>query len=303
MKIIFLLVIYTSFSFSSVEKIKVGKIDNYYKNKISKEELKDIILSIEKNFEKTLGFNVFDYSQKGKPIDVVYLPKTKLERRINSKIEKQKRKIMRINKIEDDLYEKEVEINILKDELSYKETILENKTEDLNEYIKKQNKRKNITNDEYKSIKLFISIKTDELKLLKSKYKIKSQELRKKVSLYNNKINLYKHNIKSFNMLSKEIESMQKGFKKIKGAALGYKQINNKNIENEILIMKKIEIYGFDTKSELKAVLAHEIAHLVGIPHTKTKNSLMNPILQKNQINSLSLSDEDINLFRKVFSN
>ena len=45
--------------------------------------------------------------------------------------------------------------------------------------------------------------------------------------------------------------------------------------------MNKIEIYGFDNKQELKVILAHEIAHLVGIPHINVKDALMNPILQK----------------------
>jgi predicted Zn-dependent protease len=65
--------------------------------------------------------------------------------------------------------------------------------------------------------------------------------------------------------------------------------------------MNKIEIYGFESKDELKAILAHELAHLLGIPHIDAKGSLMNPILQENQIEQLSLSKKDIINFKKNF--
>ena len=47
--------------------------------------------------------------------------------------------------------------------------------------------------------------------------------------------------------------------------------------------------------------LIHEIAHLVGIPHINVKDALMNPILQQNQINELSLTKSDILNFKKNF--
>ena len=61
--------------------------------------------------------------------------------------------------------------------------------------------------------------------------------------------------------------------------------------------MNKIEIYGFESLNELKAILAHELAHLVGIPHIEVVGALMNPVLQKNQIENLELTSYDIELF------
>jgi hypothetical protein len=65
--------------------------------------------------------------------------------------------------------------------------------------------------------------------------------------------------------------------------------------------MDKIEIYGFESLGELKAVLAHEIAHLVGVHHINEHNALMNPILQKNQIEDLFLTIKDITNFKNNF--
>lgn len=47
--------------------------------------------------------------------------------------------------------------------------------------------------------------------------------------------------------------------------------------------------------------MAHEIGHLVGVPHIDAKNALMNPILQDNQIENLSLTQEDIRNFKENF--
>lgn len=65
--------------------------------------------------------------------------------------------------------------------------------------------------------------------------------------------------------------------------------------------MNKIEIYGFESLSELKAILAHEIAHLVGVPHIQEQGALMNPILQKNQKQNLNLTYDDILNFKEHF--
>ena len=99
-------------------------------------------------------------------------------------------------------------------------------------------------------------------------------------------------------------------FTKVKGKAFGMKEItlktyykDGKKIKEKSVKsnMTKIEIYGFENISQLKAVLAHEIGHLVGIPHINAKKALMNPILQKNQINELFLTNDDIDNFNTNF--
>ena len=54
--------------------------------------------------------------------------------------------------------------------------------------------------------------------------------------------------------------------------------------------MDKIEIYSFDSLSQLKVIIAHEIMHLVGVPHIEVNGALMNPLLQNNQLNKLALT-------------
>lgn len=53
--------------------------------------------------------------------------------------------------------------------------------------------------------------------------------------------------------------------------------------------------------NQFKAVLAHEIAHLVGICHIEKQGALMNPILQSNQVVRMELTPDDIKAFNQVF--
>lgn len=79
---ILLLVLLFDFSFAKYEKVKIGKIDDYYKNKVSYVQLENIIKDIEKNFETTLHMNIFDYSKDGKPIDLIHITPSTMEKRI-----------------------------------------------------------------------------------------------------------------------------------------------------------------------------------------------------------------------------
>lgn len=134
--------------------------------------------------------------------------------------------------------------------------------------------------------------------------------MQSKVNLYNQKVNLQNALIRDFTRLNNELERMNRSFKKVKGNTIGLKQVtskvfykNGKRVKEKTVknIMNKIEIYGFESKNELKVIIAHEIAHLVGIPHINEKDALMNPILQQNQINQLSLTRSDILNFRNNF--
>lgn len=311
MKKLFILILLSSFVFASYEKVKVGTISPYYSNKISEFELEQIIKEVEIIFENQLNMNVFDYSYDGKPIDIVYIKASTLERRIKRKEKLLDSKLQKIKRFQKsfDLNQKQIKIN--QKILNEKTKNFNRKVKSLNEYIKGKNSQKSISKSEYEKIKKYVSSKRrsidKELKLLKKE----QRNTRKLTNRFNQKIFSYNNQIRDYNRQSKQLESMLRRFKKVKGKAFGVKEIklktyykNGKKVKQEKVVtnsMNKIEIYGFESKAELKAVLAHEIAHLLGLPHTNTKKALMNPILQKNQLEKLELLPEDIALFRKYF--
>lgn len=309
-KIIFPILFFTTLSYASFEKIKIGKIDNYYKDKINHQEIRTILNEIENIFETQLNMNVFDYSNDGKAIDILYVAPSKLEKRIDKKIEKLKLKKSKLSKIQDTLPSKLETINKEKEFVKQELLILNKRIVALNDYIKDVNKQKNFSKVEYKKIKSYIKEEQRKIKSYRNTFKRNQRKVQSKVNSYNQKINVQNSIIRDFNRLNNEVERMNRSFKKVKGNAIGIKQVTSKvfykdgkRIKEKSVksIMNKIEIYGFESKGELKAIIAHEIAHLVGVPHINEKDALMNPILQKNQINQLSLTQSDILNFKRNF--
>ena len=108
----------------------------------------------------------------------------------------------------------------------------------------------------------------------------------------------------------KELESLGRDIKTVNGRTFGiketvlktyYKDGKEEKESTTTNSMNKIEIYNFNSLEHLKVILAHEIAHLVGVPHIDDVGALMNPILQENQKSRLHLTSEDIENFRKNF--
>ena len=309
-KNLFVIAFFISCSYASFQEVRIGKIDNYYKNKISEYELRNIIDEIEYELESQVNTNIFDYSEDGKDIDIIYLKPSKLEKRIEKLLQKIKTKQSKITKFQSFFLEKDEEIEELKNKFEIRNDKHNDKIIAFNNYVKNINNRNNLSSSEYKKIKK--NIENEKYKLKKATIGLKREKstLQRSISSFNNKILSYNNLIKEINRLNNELERMSRNFKKVKGMTFGQKEIrlktffkNGKKIQEKSVknTTNKIEIYGFNDLSELKAVLAHEILHLVGIPHIDEENALMNPILQKNQLNSITLTNEDISNFNKNF--
>jgi len=310
LKLLLISFVSITFSLASYEKVRIGTIDSYYNNSLSKAELRAIIEEIEDKFESQLGFNVFDYSNSGKPIDILYVPPLKLEKRIDEKLLLLKKTKNQLENNKNDFASDEK--IVLK-----KQKILNNKTKNinkeiksLNNYIKNANRKKNVTQSEYNKIKSEIDKKQQNIKTLTRNLKNEQKVFQKEFKTYNRQVSSYNKLINKYNRLYQDINRLNRSVKQVKGKTFGLQEISLKTsykdgrkIKEKIVTrtMSKIEIYGFETKEQLKAVLAHEIGHLVGIPHIRKKNALMHPILQENQIEFLHLTKDDIRNFKKNF--
>lgn len=309
MRQIFILLLFITSLFAQYEKISIGKIDDYYYEKVTFTQLENLIKEIEQTFETQLGFNVFDYSLDGKPIDLFYLPPSKLEQKIEKKISSFDKKAKKLEDYKEYFIIKKRELDSLQEQYNLKSKNLNDKIKELNSYIEEANKKK-YTKREYDEVKAYINQKKEAINYDSKEKKKLERELQKVVLQYNNKIILFNTTVNQAKMLSNEIESLSRNNKIVKGKTFGNKEITLKTYykdgkkfeEKEIRnSMNKIEIYNFDNLNQLKAVLAHEIAHLVGIPHIESTGSLMNPILQQNQIDELFLTSDDIKNFRENF--
>ncbi|MBU0923423.1 matrixin family metalloprotease [bacterium] len=309
-KTIFLLLTFITFSFASFQEVKIGKIDNFYKDKISVEQLRTIIDEIENTFESQLNMNIFDYSQNGKPIDILFETTSKLEEKIQKKMERLNSKLEKIEELKILFPKMKDEMNNSQNSYNEQISILNKKVEELNEYVRNINKKANLSKDEYSKAQNYINIEKSKIDIESKKQKNLHRDLIKQFNSYNQKNFSFNNLVNDSNRISNEIESMNRNVKKIKGKTFGEENITIKTYykdgklikeKTNSISMNKIEIYGFDNLKQLKVVLAHEIAHLVGIPHIEAKNALMNPILPKTQEEKLVLTAEDILNFKENF--
>ena len=309
-KVIILFLLLLNISYASYQEVRIGKIDSEYKDRVTKEQLRNILKEIENTLESQLNMNIFDYSNKGKEINLTYLPPSRLEKQIERKVKRLKDKEKKINDLNKYFPSKQEEIDTLKHEVEYENTLVNQKVKVYNDYVKNINQNKNLTTSEFNKIKEELKQKKKILNTDIRIFKKKQSQYKRLINQYNQKINSYNYHINVFNQLSNEIEVMSRSFKKVKGMTFGIKEVKLKTVykngqqirqKEENQTMNKIEIYGFSSLNELKAILAHEIGHLVGISHIYTNGALMNPILQKNQIENLFLTKEDIKAFKKFF--
>ncbi|MBN2781778.1 MAG: matrixin family metalloprotease, partial [Campylobacterales bacterium] len=191
--------------------------------------------------------------------------------------------------------------------IKYKYSQLNNYIDELNRYIENFNKRSDLSKDEYDNIKQQVLQKQKYIKEQNLLLEKEKRVLNKEILSVKNMTNRYNLLVKRYNRLLRENENLSRDLVEIKGVTKGTTTITYLK-ENGITkekssksSMDKIEIYGFEDLNQLKVVLAHEIAHLVGVEHVDAKGALMNPILQKEQLEHLLLSSDDIEAFNKIF--
>jgi hypothetical protein len=180
----------------------------------------------------------------------------------------------------------------------------------LNNYIKEVNKQKSLDKNEYNRVQDYVKNERNKIDVdLKEQKKVKNN-LTKTLNSYNQKVFSYNNLTREINTLVSEIESMTRSVKVINGRTFGLQETTLKTIYKDGKMtqeksvktnMDKIEIYSFDSLSQLKVIIAHEIMHLVGVPHIEVNGALMNPLLQNNQLNKLHLTKEDIENFKNNF--
>lgn len=307
---LFFILLLTGFVYGGVQELQIGKIDTFYANKLTHTQLKKILLEIEQQLESQLGYDVFNYTQNGKPIYIKYVPPLELEKNIERKIAQSQKKKKEIEKLQTLLPSLRKGVQKHQESLTKFTNYINNKTEELNIYVRGINKKKHLTSEEYKQAQVYVESRQKRINREKNTLRQDKRSFSKKLRAYNKKVAQLNKNIRAYNRLQNQLERMNRNFTQVKGKAFGLtettlktyykdgKKIKEKSTKST---MTKIEIYGFESRDQLKAVLAHEIGHFVGIPHINSKNALMNPYLQKNQIEKLYLTQEDIRNFNKHF--
>lgn len=161
--------------YANTQKVTIGTIAWQYKDIISKEKLEEIVFEIEQEFESKLNTNLFDYSENGIPINLIYIPATKLEQNILSKNKIISQLLEEINKNKSYISDGKKQMYSLRNSFKKENTILNNRIKKLNGFIKSIKKQKNISMQEYKQAKQYVKKERDiinsEIKRVKIEHK------------------------------------------------------------------------------------------------------------------------------------
>lgn len=304
MKIIFVLLIFFSLAFGEFQKVSIGKIDERYSDVLSEQELYQIIKEIENRFESQLGIDVFDYSKDGKPIDIIYMPPSKKKKKLAYNLKKMKSIKKDMDALLVYIEPKKRSIELSQKRLNNDYSVLNKAIKRLNNYVLKSNQKSTqISKIEYEKIKTNISNKQKKILREKTILNKKKKKLNRKISIFKQKLRKYNLLVKRYNRLLRYSENLSKSIVEVKGVTkMQIKTIymDNSKISSKTY-MEKIEIYNFENLKQLKIILAHEIGHLVGVEHIDADGALMNPYLQKEQLDDFSLTHDDMYLFHKAF--
>jgi hypothetical protein len=300
--------IFYSYIFAQYQQVRVGTIDKHYN--ITYEQVKQIIFDIENILEAQIGINLFDYDERGKAVEFVYMPPSQKKQNIEHSIKLLEKKLERLQKLQTKLINKRDTLLEKENKVVQRKRKLDVDINDLNEQIKQLNNNSSISKEEFSKKSEQLKNKQRKLKFKINRFNQLNRNYEVALNAYNQLVVGYEFQVKEYNKLQRELETLVRSSPEIQGAAKGYKQIVYSTFEKdgafmtrkeEKIFMEKIEIYGFESLAHLRAILAHEILHLIGVGHTQSKGALMNPILQENQVQNLQLTQKDIENINKMF--
>ena len=311
MKTLFLLMLFVNIIYAQFQTVSIGTIDKRYQNVLSKEELLIMIKDIDSLFESQLGFNVFDYAKDGKPIDILYLAPSKKKKKLLRDLEKGKSLKNQIDALQSYVTTTQKSSNLLKEQLSNEYLRLNQSIEDLNGVINKTKQTmQKISKAAYEDMQKEIFTKKTAIEKKLSFLDKRKRQFNASVAALKQKIDKYNLLIRRYDRIHRDVEKLSSTLVEIKGVTRGETKTSYQNYieDGEISVkkstdthMQKIEIYSFDNLQQLKVVLAHELGHLVGVKHIDIDNALMNPLLQKKQLEELSLTYDDVQAFYEAF--
>ena len=251
------------------QQVRIGEISSKYAGSLTHTQLFNLLQEIKSQFESQLGFTVFDYSENGLPIDILYVSESQKKKRLHIYLDERASLQKKIEQLDKKVVDERAFIDKTQKAINTEVTTLNNAIVNLNTYVENANKTLNTLNaDEYKRLKHAIDDKQAKIKKLKTLFKNRQSHFEKDLRSFQRVVHNYNSLINQYNALVIRIETLSKSIIGVKGQAIGKnitsiktayadgKKITQKSSYSE---MEKIEIYGFDGNiKELKAILAHE---------------------------------------------
>lgn len=121
-----------------------------------------------------------------------------------------------------------------------------------------------------------------------------------KQQLQNEQLNV-QHQIDTFNLnvarLNQQVDAINSMNDQFNASVANFNQhFQPKQFDKGIFNGREINIYQFQNQEDLRLTLAHELGHGLGLQHSDDPQSLMYPILEKQNFKDFVLTQADLNL-------
>lgn len=280
--IFFLYLVYLFFNPSGCSypiKYSLDNIDPRFE--ISQEDAVTIVNAAEKIWEDSMSMDIFEYDSTGK-LKINFVFDERQQRNINT--EKAKNKIIQSESSVEEITNQHENLLILyNQQLASHDTSVKNydrKMDDYNQTVNHWNKAGGAPTEEYQKLLL----ERSDLDAVYKQLSIGEEDLSELISKINAlseviNLNIEKHNT-DINIFNNEF-----------GTAREFDQGD--------YLAKTINIYEFRTMSDLKLVIAHEMGHALGLDHVDDPYSLMYYLMEKQDLNNIKLSEDDIQALKQ----
>ena len=240
---------------------------------------------VEELWESSLDRDLLNYSENGEvAIHLIYSEeqqRTAEERRLSERIQRNKRQV---DMLEGELKRLKKSYQSRQQELKKSLSDYSAAVNTFNDTIEKWNKRGGVPQSEKSTIEQ-MRRKIDRLETEINRKEQNAEMVRRRANAKTDQIN------RLIQTQNRMVDAYNEQFGESRKFDQGRYIRNGED--------QRINIYQFGNLAELKTVLAHESGHAFGLNHVENPKSVMYPVMAKQNIFNLSLSEEDLKAIRE----
>lgn len=265
---------------------RIAEIDERFG--INQSELSELMNEVAEIWAEGTGNRVIVYSENGSiHVNLVYAEQQQL-----TDSERQFRDRLRIEEQSISVAEREYRqmnhrFNEMQEEYRQDSNDLQNEIQELNSWVNLKNNEGGFNEGEieiFENRKQEIDQKTAELNRRALQLQQEAERLNREIDRLNRQIDQKNILINQYNQTFTGTNRFTQG---------SYEDIGNQ---------KRINVYQFSHRDELRLVLAHEVGHALGINHVNNPKSIMYHLMGNQDLSDLKLTTEDVEALKKICS-
>lgn len=264
---------------------RIGDIDNRFQ--VSGEDLLEVMREVEAIWNSGINGTAIQYKDDGDiSVNLTYTDEQQLtesERQFRDRINTRRQSI---NVSEREFEQMNTRYHQVAEELHTESERLQRDLEELNRWVNKINEEGGFTQselDQFEERKGNIDRRSDDLSRRGIELQNMAGELNQKADQLNEEIDRKNILVNEYNQFFTGTHRFTQGT---------YEWIGN---------LKKINVYQFNDRDELRLVLAHEVGHALGISeHVENPASVMHHLMGGQNRDELQLTSQDIQALREV---